>query len=65
MNMWIIVSNLASISWEYFIGIYISSIYFDLAHGLSNVFFIVIFAVGWKKILERFKRKYGLLERAN
>lgn len=62
MNMWIIVSNLESISWEYFIGIYISSIYFDLAHGLSNVFFIIVFAVGWKKILERFKRKYGLLE---
>ena len=62
MNMWIIVSNLASFSWEYFIGIYISSIYFDLAHGLSNVFFIAVFAVSWKKILERFKRKYGLLD---
>lgn len=62
MNMWIIVSNLESFSWEYFIGIYISSFYFDLAHGLSNVFFIVVFSAGWKKILERFKRKYGLLE---
>ena len=62
MNMWIIVSNLASFSWEYFIGIYISSFYFDLAHGLSNVFFIVVFSAGWMKILERFKRKYGLLE---
>lgn len=62
MNMWIIVSNLASFSWEYFIGIYITSIYFDLAHGLSNVFFIAVFAVSWKKILERFKRKYGLLD---
>ena len=63
MNMWIIVSNLASFSWEYLFGIFISSIYFDLAHGLSNVFFIVVFALSWIKILERFKRKYGLLER--
>ena len=62
MNMWIIVSNFASFSWEYFIGIYFSSIYFDLAHGLSNVFFIAIFAVSWIKILNRFKRKYGLLD---
>lgn len=65
MNMWIIVSHLESFSWEYFIGIYISSFYFDLAHGLSNVFFIVVFSVGWMKILERFKRKYGLLETGN
>ena len=62
MNMWIIVSNLDSLSWEYVLGIYSASAYFDLAHGLSNVFFLFIFASGWKKVLERFKRKYRLLE---
>lgn len=62
MNMWIIVSNVEALSWEFFIGVYVSSIYFDLAHALSNVFFIVIFGAGWIKILQRVQRKYGLLE---
>ena len=62
MNMWIIVSNMESFTWEFFVGVYVSSIYFDLAHGLSNLFFLIVFGASWIKILERFKRKYGLLE---
>lgn len=62
MNMWIVVSNLENFTWEFLVGIYVSSIYFDLAHGLSNVFFLLVFGASWLKILERFKRKYGLLE---
>lgn len=61
MNMWIILSNVESFSWSYFLSIYTSSIFFDLAHGLSNVFFLLLFATSWMKILNRFKRKYGLL----
>nr|WP_234987296.1 ECF transporter S component [Bacillus sinesaloumensis] len=61
MNLWIIVSNVNNISWEFIIGIYASSIKFDLAHALSNVFFLAIFSASWIKIIERFKRKYGLL----
>ncbi|WP_301107592.1 ECF transporter S component [Sporosarcina sp.] len=62
MNMWIIVSNMEALSWEFFAGIYISSIYFDLAHALSNVFFLLVFGASWIKILQRIQRKYGLLE---
>lgn len=62
MNMWIIVSNIENLTWSYFTSIYIASIYFDLAHGVSNVFFLIIFSASWMKILGRFKRKYGLLE---
>ncbi len=62
MNMWIVVGNLESFSWEFFVGIYVASIYFDLAHGLSNVFFLLVFGVSWMRILERFKKKYGLFE---
>lgn len=62
MNLWIIVSNLENFSWEIFTSIYIASIYFDLAHGLSNVFFLAVFSASWLKILQRFKRKYGLLD---
>lgn len=62
MNMWIVVGNIEALSWEFFIGIYVSSIYFDLAHALSNVFFLIIFGASWIKILQRIQRKYGLLE---
>lgn len=61
MNLWIIVSYIENFTWEFFAGIYASSIYFDLAHGLSNVFFLLVFSASWMKIMERFKRKYGLL----
>lgn len=65
MNMWIILGNIENFTWEFFAGVYVASIYFDLAHGLSNVFFIVVFGASWIKILERFKRKYGLLDAAS
>lgn len=61
MNLWIVVSYIENFTWEFFSGIYVASIYFDLAHGLSNVFFLLIFSGSWMKIMERFKRKYGLL----
>ncbi len=61
MNMWIVVSNIGSFTWEFIAGIYIASVRFDLAHGVSNVIFLVVFSASWIKILERFKRKYGLL----
>lgn len=61
MNFWIIVSAIENFTWEFFISIYVASIYFDLAHGLSNVFFLLIFSASWLRILNRFKRKYGLL----
>ncbi len=62
MNLWIIVGNLENMTRETFIGIYMASIYFDLAHSVSNVFFIIVFGASWLKILQRFQRKYGLLE---
>src|SRR5690625_5461780 len=62
MNLWIITSNVENLSWEFVIGIYISSFRHDLAHALANVFFIAVFSTRWVKILHRFKRKYGLLD---
>lgn len=62
MNIWMIVSNLENLTWDLFVGIYVASIYFDLAHGLSNVFFLFVFGASWIKILQRFKKKYGLLD---
>ncbi|MHA6260440.1 ECF transporter S component [Sporosarcina sp. CAU 1771] len=64
MNMWIIVGNVENFTWEFLTGVYVASIYFDLAHGLSNVFFLIVFGASWIKILERFQKKYGLLDAA-
>ena len=65
MNMWIIVGNIESFAWEFLAGVYVASIYFDLAHALSNVFFLLVFGVSWMRILERFKKKYGLFDFQN
>lgn len=62
MNLWIVTSNIENFSWEFLSGLYFASFSHDLAHALSNVFFLGIFSVSWIKILERFKRKYGLLK---
>lgn len=62
MNLWIIVSNIENFTWELFTSIYVASIYFDLAHGLSNVFFLIVFSASWMNIMNRFKKKYGLLD---
>lgn len=61
MNLWFLLGFLGDASWEVFASAYIASFYFDLAHALSNVFFLGLFSVGWIRILERFKRKYGIL----
>jgi len=61
MNLWIVVSNIENLTWEWFLTLYASSIYFDLAHGLANVFFLILFSNSWIKIMNRLQRKYGLL----
>jgi energy-coupling factor transport system substrate-specific component len=62
MNLWYIVSLGDQVKFAEIIAYYGASIYFDLAHALSNVFFLIIFANSWIKILQRFKKKYGLLD---
>lgn len=62
MNLWYIIGFMENISWSVILTAIASSFYFDLAHALSNLFFLSIFATRWKTILERFKVKYGLLK---
>ncbi|WP_438498182.1 ECF transporter S component [Paenibacillus sp. IHBB 3054] len=62
MNIWYIISLPDAFSWGLVLSAYVSSFYFDLAHALSNVFFLAILAGGWTKVLERFRKKYGLLQ---
>lgn len=62
MDVWYIISLPDAFSWGLVAAAYASSFYFDLAHALSNVFFLAILAGGWTKVLERFRKKYGLLQ---
>nr|WP_155667239.1 ECF transporter S component [Ornithinibacillus caprae] len=62
MNLWIVVGVIQEINWKTIILYNSTSFYFDLAHALSNVFFLLLFSKTWIKILERFKQKYGLFE---
>jgi energy-coupling factor transport system substrate-specific component len=62
MNLWYFVSLGEHVKLAEIIAYFGASIYFDLAHALSNVFFITVFANSWVKILKRFRKKYGLLD---
>lgn len=61
MNLWYIVGFGENITIEMLLAGMATSFYFDLAHALSNLFFLYVFGFRWKTILERFKVKYGLL----
>lgn len=44
------------------VGYFAGSALFDTFHALSNAFFLLMFGKSWIKMLERIKRKYGLLQ---
>ncbi|WP_245585832.1 ECF transporter S component [Paenibacillus pinihumi] len=62
MNIWYIIGYFGEMTWHTFAMAYAASFYFDLAHALSNVFFLGLFAARWIKILTRMKVKYGVLQ---
>lgn len=62
MNLWILFSGFGELTWGTFILLNTSSFYFDLAHALSNVFFLFLFSAIWIRILQRFKDKYGVFQ---
>lgn len=50
-------------SWKAVAAKYALSLPFELTHAAANVFFILIFGPSWIRLLERYRRKYGTLER--
>jgi energy-coupling factor transport system substrate-specific component len=50
-------------SWEAVVGKYVTGLPFDIVHATANVFFILTFSPSWIALLERYRRKYGTLER--
>lgn len=61
MNLWYVVAYIHPLNWIAFVQAYAASFYFDLAHALSNVFFLWVFSPSWLKIIRRFQKKYGLV----
>ncbi|MEG1704187.1 MAG: ECF transporter S component [Niameybacter sp.] len=60
MNIWSVVSFFDQFTLALFATSMATSLYFDLAHGLSNVFFLLVFSKAWFQILGRVRIKYGL-----
>ncbi|MHC0037051.1 ECF transporter S component [Pseudoneobacillus sp. C159] len=62
MNVW---SYLALSLWntQSLITYFASSLFYDLMHSISNVICLLLFGEAWLKILNRFKLKYGILEK--
>jgi energy-coupling factor transport system substrate-specific component len=50
-------------SWASIIAMYALGLPFDYIHAAANVFFIGVFGPSWIKLLERYRRKYGALQR--
>ena len=62
MDIWMVLSMGGGFSFSMMMLYFRVGFIFNLAHALSNVFFIVIFFTHLTRILERVKKKYGLLE---
>lgn len=50
-------------SWDAVLAKYALGLPFETIHAAANVFFILAFAPSWIRLLERYRRKYGALER--
>ncbi|MCD9022656.1 ECF transporter S component [Cohnella sp. NL03-T5] len=50
-------------SWAAVVGKYVLGLPFEIIHATANVFFILVFSPSWIALLERYRRKYGTLER--
>ena len=62
MNIWSVVSFFDRLTLPLLLTSMATSLYFDLAHALSNVLFLFLFSKSWFQILGRVQVKYGLLK---
>ena len=62
MDFWTMMSLGENLSFKIWFGYFTAAFAFNLAHALSNVFFLVVFFSPFVNILERIKKKYGLIE---
>ncbi|MBW5448665.1 ECF transporter S component [Cohnella sp. CFH 77786] len=52
-------------TWSSVLAVYSLGLPFETVHAAANVFFLVVFAPSWIKLLERYRRKYGALQRTD
>jgi len=60
MNLSTVITIMSEFSWEVILAAYAASFIFDLLHASFNIIFILLFANTWIRILQRFKKKYGI-----
>lgn len=62
MDLSFVFGFIKPVTWEIIFGAFLASIYFNIAHAASNIFFLSLFSNRWIKIMQRVKLKFGLLE---
>ncbi len=63
MNVWYWLAFIYPLTWQSFLMVESTSIWFDTLHALGNVIFIDLFAIRFIKLLERYKLRYGLFNK--
>lgn len=62
MNLWFVLGVMQEVNWESIVAYYGASFTFDVMHGIFNVLLLSFFGASWTKMIQRFRRKYGLFE---
>lgn len=60
MNVWSVLTFLPEFSWGAFLAACATSIYLDVAHGLSNSLFLYWQGERWQKLFLRAKKQYQI-----
>ncbi|MFC5402225.1 ECF transporter S component [Cohnella soli] len=64
MNLTLAIDQWAQThSWASVFAKYVTGFPFEVIHASANLFFILTFGPSWIAVLERYRRKYGVLER--
>ncbi|MGL4738533.1 MAG: ECF transporter S component [Cellulosilyticaceae bacterium] len=61
MNIWTVLTITDVPTWPFVLSVYGASFPLDLGHGIANAFLIGTLRERWGRILQRVRRKYGLL----
>jgi energy-coupling factor transport system substrate-specific component len=62
MNIWYVIGFIRPVTWGAVLTAYAAGLWFDIAHAVSTVIFLLLLAKPWGKLLNRIKIKYGLME---
>ncbi len=60
MNVWSVLAFMPDFSWGALLAASVTSIYLDVAHGLSNSLFLYWQGERWERLLRRAKKQYQI-----